>query len=102
MRKHYHEKLYEHDCKYCTYIDTDDKYDYYICVPKKKSNPTIIARFGSSPEEYYSMDMSTVIGWLLKGTGKDNPLVECLKLAIGNDLLRIEYKVEKCKSYWED
>jgi hypothetical protein len=49
---------YPHDCKRCTSLGTFEtggvEYDLYFCNNGSWESPTVIARYGSEPNEYMS------------------------------------------------
>ena len=51
---------YKHDCKWCTYIGSINRYDIYTCP--QAGNPTIVARWNSKREDYLSGARLTLDG----------------------------------------
>jgi len=77
---------YEHDCDECVFLDTvkDDggmAYDLYFC--RQSGYPTVLARFGCSPENYKS-GMASV--------GVDPELTAAATLAVKRGLLSPDHK----------
>ena len=84
-------KLFEHDCKYCQYLGSDEKADYYFCpnVPTVKVEKgtvvlvetvfTVVARFSDEGSDYTS---GLQVAYTARAVGDFNhPLLIALSLA---------------------
>lgn len=45
---------FSHNCNWCVFLATSEKYDLYFCPQPKLNLPTVIARFGDQPWETVS------------------------------------------------
>jgi len=72
---------YEHDCDGCIFLGRSSStlMDLWFCEQPDGPFPTVIARWGSAPEENKS-------GLLIAMTGQDEELFEGLKLAVASGL----------------